>query len=52
MKYQVRLCLGNYDTWEEANDAKIAVLSHMSMVEKDAVIESRVVDSNTTGYGI
>lgn len=46
MKYQVRICLGNFDSWEEANAAKLSALAGMPAEYRDKVIEGRIVDSN------
>lgn len=49
MKYQVMVCLGNYDSWDEANAARVKYQKEMTDDERDKIIHSRVVDSNYKG---
>lgn len=52
MKYQVMITLGNFDTWQEAHEAKLQVTGPITsgeILSINNIIESRVVDSNYQG---
>lgn len=52
MKYQVRLCLGNFDTYAEAHGALEQMLAATKGDNKAMIIEKRIVDSNTRGLDV
>ena len=49
MKYQVRLCLGNFDTYAEAEEALYQAINGVKGDKKAKIVEKRIVDSNVRG---
>lgn len=47
MKYQANIRLGNFDSRDEARAAVDKLQKSMTDKERDKIIESRVIDSNS-----